>query len=55
MYLSRGYIVDINGQILWRDVFHIQDEALKSAYHQLPLVGFIIESSAAVGIQVGLA
>jgi hypothetical protein len=49
------YIIDDSGQCVWREGLRIQDEQMKSAYRRNTLIEFIIESSAIMGVKVGIA
>jgi hypothetical protein len=49
------YIVDDAGQCRWHECLRIQDEHMKSAYRKNVLVEFIIETSAIMGVKVGIA
>ena len=49
------YIIDDAGQCLWHEGMRIQDEPMKAAYRKNVLVEFIIETSAVMGVKVGIA
>jgi hypothetical protein len=49
------YIVDDAGQCRWHEGLRIQDEHMKSAYRKNSLIEFIIETSAVMGVKVGIA
>jgi hypothetical protein len=49
------YIIDDAGQCRWHECLRIQDELMKSAYRKNVLVEFIIETSAIMGVKVGIA
>lgn len=49
------YIVDDSGACRWYESLRIQDEQMKAAYRRNVLVEFIIETSAIMGVKVGLA
>jgi hypothetical protein len=49
------YIVDDAGQCRWHEGLRIQDELMKAAYRKNILVEFIIETSAVMGVKVGIA
>ena len=49
------YIVDDSGQCCWYESLRIQDEQMKAAYRRNVLIEFIIETSAIMGVKVGLA
>ena len=49
------YIVDDAGRCRWHECLRIQDEHIKSAYRKNVLVEFIIETSAIMGVKVGIA
>jgi hypothetical protein len=49
------YIVDDAGQCRWHEGLRIQDEHIKSAYRKNSLIEFIIETSAVMGVKVGIA
>jgi hypothetical protein len=49
------YIVDDSGQCRWHEGLRIQDEHIKSAYRKNSLIEFIIETSAVMGVKVGIA
>jgi hypothetical protein len=49
------YIIDDAGQCRWHEGLRIQDEQMKSAYRKNSLIEFIIETSAVMGVKVGIA
>jgi len=49
------YIIDDAGHCRWHEGLRIQDEQMKSAYRKNVLVEFIIETSAVMGVKVGIA
>jgi len=49
------YIIDDAGQCRWHECLRIQDERMKSAYRKNVLVEFIIETSAVMGVKVGIS
>jgi hypothetical protein len=49
------YIVDNTGQCRWYESLRIQDSQIISAYRNNALVEFMIESSAIMGVKVGIA
>jgi len=49
------YIIDDAGQCLWHEGLRIHDEQMKSAYRKNSLIEFIIETSAVMGVKVGIA
>lgn len=49
------YIVDDAGQCRWHEGLRIQDDLMKAAYRRNILVEFIIETSAIMGVKVGIA
>lgn len=49
------YIFDITGQCRWHEAMHIQDEAMQKAYRQDMVIEFICETSAMMGVKVGMA
>jgi hypothetical protein len=49
------YIIDDAGQCRWHENFRIQDEPMKAAYRKNVLIEFIIETSATMGVKVGIA
>jgi hypothetical protein len=49
------YIVDDTGQCRWHEGLRIQDEHMKSAYRKNSVIEFIIETSAVMGVKVGMA
>jgi hypothetical protein len=49
------YIIDDAGQCRWHEGMRIQDEHMKSAYRKNSLIEFIIETSAVMGVKVGIA
>jgi len=49
------YIVDDSGACRWYESLRIQDEQMKAAYRRNVLIEFIIETSAIMGVKVGLA
>lgn len=55
MQWTSEYIVDDTGQCRWHECLRIRDEEMLSAYRNNVLVEFIIESSAVMGVKVGIA
>jgi hypothetical protein len=49
------YIIDDAGQCRWHEGLRIQDEHMKSAYRKNSLIEFMIETSAVMGVKVGIA
>lgn len=49
------YVVDDSGQCRWHESLRIQDEPMKTAYRKNVLIEFIIETSAIMGVKVGMA
>jgi hypothetical protein len=49
------YVVDDSGQCRWHEGLRIQDEPMKTAYRKNVLIEFIIETSAIMGVKVGMA
>ena len=49
------YIVDDTGQCRWHESLRIHDEQIKRAYRNNVLIEFIIETSAIMGVKVGIA
>ena len=49
------YVIDDAGQCRWHESFRVRDEQMKEAYRKNVLVELIIETSAAMGVKVGLA
>jgi hypothetical protein len=49
------YIIDDAGQYRWHEGLRIHDEQMKSAYRKNSLIEFIIETSAVMGVKVGIA
>jgi hypothetical protein len=49
------YIIDDAGQCRWYEGLRIQDEHMKSAYRKNSLIEFMIETSAVMGVKVGIA
>ena len=49
------YIIDDAGQCCWHEGLRIHDEQMKSAYRKNSLIEFIIETSAVMGVKVGIA
>lgn len=49
------YIIDDAGHCRWHEGLRIQDEQMKSAYRKNVLIEFIIETSAVMGVKVGIA
>jgi len=49
------YIIDDAGQCRWHEGLRIHDEQMKSAYRKNSLIEFIIETSAVMGVKVGIA
>jgi hypothetical protein len=49
------YIVDDTGQCRWHEGLRIQDEPMKAAYRKNSVIEFIIETSAVMGVKVGIA
>lgn len=55
MKWTREYRIDSAGQCRWHEGLHIYDDQIKDAYRSNILVEFIIESSAVMGVKVGIA
>lgn len=55
MQWTGEYIVDDTGQCRWHEGLRIRDEQIVSAYRGNVLIEFIIESSAIMGVKVGIA
>lgn len=54
--IFRGeYVVNDAGQLVWHQGLRITDEGMKLAYRRNTLVEFIIETSAIMGVKVGMA
>jgi hypothetical protein len=49
------YTIDSAGQCRWHEGLRIYDDQIKEAYRNNALVEFIIESSAVMGVKVGIA
>jgi hypothetical protein len=49
------YIIDASGQCRWHESLRIHDEQIKAAYRKDVLIEFIIETSAIMGVKVGIA
>jgi hypothetical protein len=49
------YIVDNSGQVRWHECLRLQDEGMKEAYRKNVICEFIIETSAVMGVKVGIA
>jgi len=49
------YIIYDSGQCRWHECLRILDEPMKSAYRKNVLIEFIIETSAVMGVKVGIA
>ena len=49
------YVIDESGQCSWHEGLRIQDEPMKAAYRKNILIEFIIETSAIMGVKVGMA
>jgi hypothetical protein len=49
------YIIDDAGQCRWHEGLRIHDEHMKSAYRKNSLIEFIIETTAVMGVKVGIA
>ena len=47
--------MDESGQCRWHEGLRIQDEPMKAAYRKNVLIEFIIETSAIMGVKVGMA
>ncbi len=49
------YIIDESGRCRWHEGLRIEDEQMKAAYRKNVLIEFIIETSAVMGVKVGIA
>ena len=49
------YVIDDAGHCRWHEGLRIHDEQMKSAYRKNSLIEFIIETSAVMGVKVGIA
>jgi hypothetical protein len=49
------YIVDDTGQCRWHESLRIHDQQIIGAYRNNVLIEFIIETSAIMGVKVGIA
>lgn len=49
------YIIDESGHCRWFEGLRIHDEQMKAAYRKNVLIEFIIETSAVMGVKVGMA
>lgn len=49
------YIIDDTGQCRWHEGLRIRDQRIISAYRNNLVVEFIIETSAVMGVKVGVA
>jgi hypothetical protein len=49
------YIIDGSGQCCWHESLRVQDERMKAACRGDVLIEFIIETSAIMGVKVGMA
>jgi hypothetical protein len=49
------YVIDDSGICRWYESLRIHDEPMKSAYRKNVLIEFIIETSAVMGVKVGIA
>ena len=49
------YIVDDTGQCRWYEGLRIHDQQIIGAYRNNVLIEFIIETSAMMGVKVGIA
>jgi hypothetical protein len=49
------YIIDDSGHCRWHEGLRIEDEQIKAAYRKNVLIEFIIETSAVMGVKVGIA
>lgn len=55
MKWTSEYIIDDTGQCRWHECLRIHNEQIKDAYRNNVLIEFIIESSAVMGVKVGIA
>lgn len=55
MKWTTEYIIDDSGQCRWHEGLRIFDEQMKAAYRRNVLIEFIIETSAIMGVKVGIA
>lgn len=49
------YVINDAGQCLWHQGLRIQDEGLKLAYRRNAIVEYMVETSAIMGVKVGMA
>lgn len=49
------YVVNDAGQLIWHQGLRITDDSMKLAYRRNTLIEFIIETSAVMGVKVGMA
>jgi hypothetical protein len=55
MNFKGEYRIDETGLVHWHQGLAIVDEGMKAAYRQSTLIEFLIEHSAMMGVQVGMA
>lgn len=55
MNFKGEYRIDSTGLCCWYQGLVVFDEGLKAAYRQSVLINFMIEESAFMGVQVGMA
>jgi len=55
MNWTGAYVINDAGQCLWHEGLRIQDEALKLAYRCNLIIEYMIETSAVMGVKVGMA
>jgi hypothetical protein len=55
MQWAGEFLIDSTGQCRWHEGYRIYDDQLKDGYRNNVLVEFIIESSALMGVKVGIA
>ena len=55
MKWTSEYIVDDSGHCRWHEGLRIEDEPMKQAYRSNVLIEYIIETSAVMGVKVGIA
>jgi hypothetical protein len=49
------FVVEPSGVVCWREGMRVTEGTLYDAYQQSALVQFIVETSATMGVKVGLA
>lgn len=49
------YVIEPTGWLAWKESLQIHDEAMKLAYRRNILVQYLVETSAIMGVKVGMA